>query len=45
MCVVRVYIFSRFLIGQNEYYIVEEVIAVDELDESNLYSAAGKQDK
>ena len=37
--------FSRPLIGQKwEYYIVEEVIDVDELDEGHLISAAtGKQ--
>ena len=28
-----------------ECYIVEEVIVVDDLDEGNIYDAAGKEDK
>ena len=36
---------SEWLKKKNEYYIVKEVIEVDELDEGNLFVAAGKQDK
>ena len=44
--VIRPSIFSRLLVGEKyEYYIVEEVIKVDELDEGNISAAARKQDK
>ena len=38
--------FSRPLIGQKRaWYIVEEVIEVDELDKGSISVAAGKQDE